>query len=237
MKEFRQDYYDREYFADLKGKEFRRSNGTVDRWGYKNPSGLWSGTKPIAEAWKTIFEPKNLLDIGCGRGSFVASAREVGIQAYGFDFSDYAVNEGRVDGCKAEWLKVHDATKPWPYNSEDYDLVVALDFLEHIYEDDLPFVIEEMYRVTKKWLFLEIATVDGFREKGYKLKKGEVIPWDDGRTWAGHCTVLTEPEWYDLLDTDGWMPRRDMVNWFSSLVGQSILQNWLLNTMIVLERM
>ena len=234
-KEFAQEYYDEKYFADSQGKSFDRGTGKIEHWGYKNPSGLWSGTKAIVDAWKTIFQPNNLLDVGCGRGPFILSARESGIKAEGFDFSLYAVNQGRVDGCNPEWLKVHDATKPWPYKNKEFDLTVALDVFEHIYTDDLPLVIQEMFRVSKKWIFLQIATVDGAKEKGYTLKKGEPIPWEDGRTWAGHCTVMSPDFWYEKFEHDEWMPRRDMVNWFCSLVDKTVIRNWLLNTMIVLE--
>jgi hypothetical protein len=233
--EFKSTYYDYGYFADEKGKEFQRG-GKTEYWGYKNPTGDFEGAKPIVQAWKTMFNPKNMLDVGAGRGQFVSMSRNVGIEAEGFDFSEFAVREGRYAKCKPEWLKSHDATKPWPYLNRSFDLVTALDLLEHIYLDDLSFVISELYRVSNNWIFLQIATVDGVKEKGYILKKGEPIPWQDGRTWAGHCTVMTEEFWYEKFEHDEWMPRRDMVNWFCSLVDKNIIRNWLLNSIIVLER-
>lgn len=235
--EFKQDYYDCLYFADKKGKKFILPNGTTKYWGYLNPTGDYEGAKPIIESWKQMFQPKNMLDVGAGRGQFVAMARDLDIEAEGFDFSKWAVGDkGRYVRCKRKWLKLHDATKPWPYKSHSFDLVTALDFCEHVYLDDLKFVTEELFRVTKKWIFLQIATVDGIREKGYILKKGEPIPWEDGRTWAGHVTVQTEGWWCEYLENDDWILRRDMVNWFCTLVHKSIIANWLQNTMIVLER-
>lgn len=233
--EFTQKYYDYKYFADPKGKKFCRGN-KEDYWGYKNPTGDYEGAKPILEAWKEMFNPKTTLDVGAGRGQFVAMARDIGIEAYGFDFSEYAVgDEGRYVSCKKEWLKCHDATKPWPYKDSSFDLVVPLDFMEHIYEPNIPFVVSELYRVAKKWVFLQIATVDGVKEHGYILKRGVPIPWEDARTWAGHVTVQTENYWYDKIASEEWLPRRDMVNWFCSLVKKSILSNWLQNTMIVMS--
>ena len=113
---------------------------------------------------------------------------------------------------------------------------MALDFWEHIYAENLDFVISEMFRVARKWIFLEIATVDGITEKGYILKKGESIPIaEDGRTWAGHVTVDTESFWLDKFDREDWIPRRDMVNYFFSLLAPATIKNWLLNTVLVLE--
>jgi hypothetical protein len=233
--EFKSTYYDSKYFADEKGKKFKRG-GKTEYWGYKNPTGNFEGAKPIVKAWKTMFNPKNMLDAGAGRGQFVSMARDVGIEAEGFDFSEWAVSKGRYARCKPEWLRLHDATKTWPYKDRYFDLVTALDFYEHIYLSDLDFVISEMFRVAKKWIFLQIATVDGVKEKGYILKQGEPIPWEDGRTWAGHCTVMPPDFWIEKFECDESMLRRDMVTWFCSLVDKNIIRNWLLNTMIVLEK-
>ena len=200
MDNFTSEYYDKKYFADKQGKEFNLPDGSKEYWGYLNITGEFIGAKEIAEAWMEMFHPDKMLDVGAGRGTVIAYAREAGISAEGFDFSDWAVgDEGRFERCKKEWLIHHDATQKWPYRDNEFKLVAALDFFEHIYEEDIDFVISELYRVSSKWVFLLIATVDGIREKGYILKKGEEIPWADRRTWAGHCTVETEDWWIERL--------------------------------------
>jgi len=238
VKEFTEDWYDKFYFSDPKGKKFIRPNGSIEYWGYRNPTGEVGGGDLIIEAWKTVFEPKTLLDVGAGKGQFVAYAREAGIEASGFDWSKYATGDkGRFPRCKAEWLKCHNATKPWPYPDNSFDLVIALDLWEHIYISDLDFAISEMFRVAKKWCFLEIATVDGIKEQGYVLKKGEKIPLvEDGRTWAGHVVVDTEGFWIDRFDHEDCMLRRDMTNYFYGLLSPGYVRNWMLNTVLVLEK-
>jgi len=232
--EFTQAYYDANYFASRTGKLFV-SRGKPEYWGYKNPDGEYFGAPPIAKAWKTVFEPKRVLDVGCGRGTFVAYLRDWGVEAHGFDYSEWAV--GHLYGrCRPEWVRVHDATEPWPYPDSSFDLVTALDFFEHIYEEDLEFVIGELLRVSRRWIFLQMATVDGVTERGYALRRGERIPFEDGRTWAGHVTVQTPAYWMERFDRDPLSIRRDLVNWFCSLVPKDVLSNWAKNTMLVYER-
>jgi len=239
LKEFNQSWYDYNYFANPEGKEFKRANGSVDHWGYKNPSANWSGAEEIVKAWKTIFQPRNLLEFGAGRGTMIAYARGVGIEAEGFDYSEYATSdEGRFAGCKREWLKCANAGKRWPYPDGSFDLVVGLDIMEHLYEeDDLKVAVPEMFRVAKKYVFLEIATVDGVREKGYILKRGEPIPLaTDVKTWAGHITVMDRNSWEERLAREDWFFRRDLVEWFVGLVDEKIIHNWLLNSIIIMSK-
>jgi len=239
MKPFNSEYYDYEYFADKRGKAFKRPDGSVEYWGYKNPSGDYLGANEIVVAWKKIFNPGKLLDVGAGRGIFIAYAQESGISSEGFDYSEWAVSdEGRFDRCKKEWLIRHDATETWPYLDNSFDMVTSLDLLEHIYPDDLDFVLKEFFRVSSKWVFLQIATVDGIREIGYALKKEDPIPFDtDARTWAGHVNVQTEEYWYDVLEREDWIPRRDLVQYFYSEVKSGIVSNWVQNSLIILENM
>ncbi len=58
---------------------------------------------------------------------------------------------------------------------------------------------------------------------------------EDGRTWAGHCTVMPQNWWENKMEDYDWLNRRDMVNWFFGLLAPLTIPNWLLNTVLVLE--
>ncbi len=243
-KTFSGKYYDKDYFVTPEGKKYKGSDGEVHGWSYGNVTGDWDGAYHITKAWKEVFGCKTLLDVGAGRGVFIAYARTQGIEAVGFDYSEYAVNEGRFIKCEKSWLIEHDATKRWPYIENRFDLVVALDFYEHIYEEDLDKVIPELFRVAKKYIFLEIATVGsgGLQgekgTEGYVLKKGEPVPEDlEGMAVAGHVTVRSEAWWMERLEHDDWIRRRDMENHFISLCPTAVLANWVQNSIIILERL
>lgn len=242
-------YYDEKYFADIQGKSFNRPDGSIDHWGYKNPNGEWHGCDPIVKAWKKIFNLNSnskVLDVGCGRGTFVGYLRKVGIETFGFDFSQWAIDHPYT-GCKKDWIRVHDATKQFPYGGCPFDLVIVLDLMEHLYVDDIDKVIDEIYRVCKKWVFLQIATCgsgglqgDG---SGYILKKGEKVPIElECMVVAGHVTVQPRQFWVNELLKDssgkerGWKLRDDMILSFVGKVPVDVISNWLKNTIIILEK-
>jgi len=237
-KRFTAAYYNGEYFVGATGgKKFMRPEGIKGSWSYYNETGDAPGCEEIAKGFKTVFNPKAMLDVGAGRGTMVAYSRKVGIEARGFDWSRWAVNEGRYSGCKSEWLIEHDGTKPLPYEDAAFDLVTALDYMEHVYIDDLPQVIDELYRVTKHYIFVEIDTVDGVREKGYILHKNKLVPIElEANAAAGHVSVQTEQFWIDLFEEKDWLIRRDLKQWFISLVPNNLIGNWIVNTILVFSK-
>jgi len=228
---FGPDYYNEEYFVGRKGGlTYISPNGKIKQWSYFNPQGEWLGCKPIVEAWKTLFNPKNMLDIGAGRGTFIAYAHDIGIEAEGFDFSPWAVNEGRYPRCKPEWLRLYDATEtPWPYPDNSFDLVTVLDFCEHIHEEDIDRIIREIQRVSRKWVFYNIGATMNEDQEHFVLKKGELPPlrWQS-TTVAGHVNVRPcEGYWKKKLTNKEWVLRDDLVQKFRQLVPKEILKNWI----------
>lgn len=92
------------------------------------------------------FEPKKVLDVGCGLGYLVRELRDRGIETYGSDFA--------VDLWKQKWLDYnifyHADAKQLPWPNQTFDVVVSSDFFEHIPEQDIDQVFSEMKRVGKK---------------------------------------------------------------------------------------
>lgn len=262
---FTGEYYDEKYFAGE--KTYRKADGTLGKWGYKNPEGEWTGAADVVYAWQVMFNPQKMLDLGCGRGTFIAYARDIGIEAVGFDFSPYAISHHYIR-CKPEWLSLNDARNKSNYPNRHFDLVVALDFFEHIYEEDLACVEEEMFRVAKKWVFILIATTRGgnngqtekyikanpmrilslekqlldqgmrfrpdIRGTEYTLKKD--VPHYEGRNEPaeGHVTFQPEEYWLNRFAKYGTY-RPDLVDYFCTLADNRVIENWILNSIIVME--
>lgn len=250
LDEFTAGYYNIDYFITLNGKKFKREDGKEYGWSYSNTTGEWHGCKSITEVWKDVFGltgSSKSLDIGCGRGTFIAYLVDLGINAQGFDFSEFSVNN-LYSRCPKERVRRHDATLAWPYGDSVFDLVTALDIFEHLYLEDIDKVIDEMLRVTKKWVFLQIAGINGgsgamIHDKCYILKRGEKISVRlEGMAVAGHVTVQTKEWWIDRL-TKGieksgnkWKFRDDLISIFINKTPADVVSNWVKNIIIILER-
>ena len=73
-----------------------------------------------------------ILDIGCGSGLMLNALQDVG-QTYGMDMSDEAINFSR-EIFKGE-VKKGALPEQIPYEEEFFDLITALDVIEHIDRD------------------------------------------------------------------------------------------------------
>ena len=71
-----------------------------------------------------------LLDIGCAKGFFVKIALEAGYDAYGIDFSEYAIRKAKsIVGDRVQKI---DIEKNYPYPNKSFNIITAWDLLEHL---------------------------------------------------------------------------------------------------------
>ncbi len=86
-----------------------------------------------------------ILDVGCGTGSFLKKLEKYG-QAAGVDISEEAVKFCRLRGCtKVSVIKEEEGL---PFKDNTLDLITAMDIIEHI--DDDSAVLAECYRIIRK---------------------------------------------------------------------------------------
>ena len=85
--------------------------------------------------------PDTVLDVGCGWGAVVKLLRAYGITAYGVD------NAEALKGIwKDDYFSFADA-RSLPFGNKEFDIVFSSDFFEHIEEEDIGRVANEMRRV------------------------------------------------------------------------------------------
>ena len=120
------DKYNSYFFND-----FYEENGGGNYKNKENWAGFFSS---IADKIIEIFAPKTVLDAGCAMGYLVEALRDRGVEAYGFDISDYAISNA-ADSIKP-YLAVHSITEKLPENfPEHFDLIVTIEVMEHLFSE------------------------------------------------------------------------------------------------------
>lgn len=104
---------------------------------------LESFLREIVQGLKPGVESPKILDVGCGTGANLEMLKQFG-ESEGVDVSDDA-----LEFCRQKGLKVHKGlAEELPFPDESFDLVTALDVVEHL-DDDVA-GLKEMYRILKK---------------------------------------------------------------------------------------
>ncbi len=173
-------FFDKEYFMD----------GTKSNYGpYQIADDCYERCVQIVEK----YHPKRLLDVGCAMGFFVAQFRFLGVDAYGIDISNFAIETGKnlsfyareEGGSENEsstlqkYLFEAGATSI-PFPDKFFDLVVSWDTLEHIPEECVIKAIKEVERVGERQ-FHVIATKSEEWDKDKSHVTIKPISW-----WRDH---------------------------------------------------
>lgn len=179
-------FNDPEYWCGEKGYRPDPNNGK----GYQD----W-GINQVKAKYIADRNPETVLDVGCAMGYIVRRMRNLGVNAFGVDVSDYCIE--RVPPEMAEYVRKLDITEGLPWPDKFLDMVVSFSTLEHIEPDKIDFVISEIVRVAKRGVISVTAGDDpGFDDDAtHKVKQSmdwwrskfppefEVIP-DHDKFWT-----------------------------------------------------
>lgn len=95
-----------------------------------------------------------LLEIGCGRGEFLESFKNFGLECTGTDISDYSVSRLASFDVK----KIDISREKLPYEDNTFDVVFHKSLIEHLYSPEN--LMKETYRVLKRGGLVIILTPD-----------------------------------------------------------------------------
>lgn len=162
----------------------------IDSLDHIHPHGTaWDNSiwPPFNEKLFALTKTPRLLDIGCAGGGFVKSILDDGGFAVGIEGSDYSEKHQR-----AEWATIPknlftaDATEPFQLTENNqpilFDVVTAWEFFEHIAEDKISGVIDNIKRhITDDGaLIVSVCTISaGLSEEGIE-----------------HHVTIHPPEWW-----------------------------------------
>ena len=137
----------------LKAKEYEFDYWDGDRrygyGGYKYMAGRW---KPVAEKLIKIYELNNqssVLDVGCGKAYLLYEIKLLlpGLKVAGFDISEHGIKEAKIEIRNS--LFIHKAQEHYPFENNEFDLVISLGCFHNLRIFELKTALAEMERVGK----------------------------------------------------------------------------------------
>ena len=107
------------------------------------------------------FQPKTILDAGCAMGVLVSEFRKLGVDAYGIDYSEFAVTN--ADPIARPYCCQGSLADPFPEQLPGYfDLVTCMEVLEHMSPEDSKKAVANLCSVTDTVVFC--STPDDFED-------------------------------------------------------------------------
>lgn len=142
--------YDEKYFE----KGWRSESGHLT---YEDPTQQYDLTLKINTLNKFFPEKGTVLFVGTAKGFEVRKAREQGWEAFGTDFSEYAIKN--ADPTILQFLRLAD-TRKLPHGEDQFDVVAGFNTIEHIEggkRDEIISGLREASRVAKAGLLFKVA--------------------------------------------------------------------------------
>jgi SAM-dependent methyltransferase len=102
----------------------------------------------IADRIAKDIAPSSVLDAGCALGILVEALRDVGIEAWGVDISQWAIDH--VDESVRDFCWQGSLTEPLPRR---YDLITCIEVLEHLPDEGAEAALDNICSVTDRVLF------------------------------------------------------------------------------------
>lgn len=128
--------FDAYYYAHGCGKPYERNEEWLGFFG------------AIADQIVRLIQPKTVLDAGCAMGFLVEALRQRGVEAYGVDISEYAIQNAHSSIQPYCWRG--SVAQPFP---QKYDLIVSIEVLEHMPRREAEQAIQNICQHTDDVLF------------------------------------------------------------------------------------
>lgn len=177
--------------AKMYDKDFWDGDRRFGYGGYKY-DGRWSVVAEELIKQYNLPHNANILDVGCGKGYLLYEFQKLlpGCSLSGFDISEYAIENAKKD-LNAN-LFVHKAQKPFPFEDQEFDLVVSITTLHNLKIFDLKTALTEMERVGKN----KYLVVESYRNEAELFNV---------QCWALTCeSFFSKDEWVWLFDEFGY---------------------------------
>ena len=190
----------RDYLARVNDPDFPKPKAAVlakqwgfDYWdgdrkicygGYRYMEGRWERVAKAMADYYGIKPGDKILDVGCGKGFLLFDFTKVvpGVEVYGLDISEYAIENSKEE-IKGR-LQLGNATS-LPFEDHYFDFVYSITTLHNLHCYDLDQALREIERVGKKNKFI---CVESYRNE---VEKANLL------YWQVTCEAFNTPEEWD----------------------------------------
>ena len=152
--------------------------------------------------FREINRDARILEVGCNVGTQLMLLQEMGFKhLYGIDVQRYAVEKSK--SLASDLDIVVGSARDIPFKDDYFDLVMTSGLLIHINPKELPKVMGEIYRCSKRYIFgYEYYTDGGF--EGITYHNREEVLWK-GNYRGLYCEMFPALETVKML----MLPRAD----------------------------
>lgn len=155
--------------------------------GYQNYRWIPELTIPLAYRliqYLGIKDGESVLDFGCAKGYLVYALSLLGIDAYGYDVSEYA-----IESCQKE---VSSRVSSTSYKERKYDWVISKDVFEHLDLQTINDTLDSFKDLTNNVLIVVPLAENGkFIVPSYELD-------------ITHISRYSAKEWGEIFEENGW---------------------------------
>jgi ubiquinone/menaquinone biosynthesis C-methylase UbiE len=138
-----QEHYDQDYWlGEWRAGDNNYSLETRRRIEARNP-----------ELIKEVFQPKRVIDLGCGPGALMHLLHEIGVEADGIDYNEHSLLLATPE--VKDRITIGDASDPATVKADgSYDLVICREVLEHLTVLEVRKAVTNMVRLTSKFIYV-----------------------------------------------------------------------------------
>jgi pseudaminic acid biosynthesis-associated methylase len=157
-------------------------------------------------SWKRVLEgiaPARVLEVGCNVGWNLEYLRRLGVaELYGIEPQLYAVERARWRGPQFGVLQ--GTAFDLPFKDGWFDLSFTSGVLIHISPETVGAALDEIYRVSKKWIVAIEYDDKKETEINYRGHAGALWKRDHGALWMNRFPNLREIRRIELGAADGY---------------------------------
>lgn len=109
--------------------------------------------RELIEYMVNNLEFKTILDVGCSNGKAVEILTKKGKSATGIDVAKIGITTAQKLGRNC----IYGSILKIPFDDKSFDAVISTDVLEHISEKDVDTAIDELVRVSAKYVGIKVS--------------------------------------------------------------------------------